>query len=541
MPIETLRVLQVESSSLACRGDAARSGFYGGRGAAMRSALALLLLAASLVLHAVARADVEFVQPVPDLVGAQHTGRQLLQSAGAGSYGGYGYGYGEYGYGSYGRRRLIMTESGGYGYGEYGYGEYGYGSNARRLSEELLQLEPSDPLLEYAEQQAAAQQAAEEQQQQGLSAAAASAIQHAHGKRSAWNVPAGQCYCRYDTDFNTWAVAEETCKQALYKRCKSESGLPCEWLDKFYAPMKGPAHSLPHEQDIFAFLHEDCTPQPPCACAGLKLDGSDAVPASVACCRDLRVACRTPFSGLCCKKVADFCSDDKSNPMIAAWASHALHRADCSAYQGVPYQFTPLEQMTAATSAPKQQQKQQQLVDSKPSEAELLHQALNIQQQQAAAAAAAPAGSSFGATFLAAVAAGAVCVAVVAVLFSLRREEQHDLDDEDDEDDNMSYNNNSNNTQRSLNFTTLDACPPGGLCCEGSAASQSAADLAGLPHVVSVSTLSSSGSVREPLLPQNTQGMNRCMSNVSGMASNVSGGDLSMLRSCSQTSLDTMQ
>lgn len=164
--------------------------------------------------------SVEFVQPVPDLVGAQHTGRQLLQSAGAGSYGGYGYGYGEYGYGSDGRRRLIMTESGGYGYGEYGYGEYGYGSNARRLSEELLQLEPSDPLLEYAEQQAAVQQAAEEQQQQGLSAAAASAIQHAHGKRSAWNVPAGQCYCRYDTDFNTWAVAEETCKQALYKRCK---------------------------------------------------------------------------------------------------------------------------------------------------------------------------------------------------------------------------------------------------------------------------------------------------------------------------------
>jgi hypothetical protein len=81
-------------------------------------------------------------------------------------------------------------------------------------------LEPTDPLLEYAEKQAAAQQEAEDQQQQGLSAAAAAAIQHAHGKRSGWNVPAGQCYCRYDTDFNTWAVAEETCKQALYKRCK---------------------------------------------------------------------------------------------------------------------------------------------------------------------------------------------------------------------------------------------------------------------------------------------------------------------------------
>jgi hypothetical protein len=32
----------------------------------------------------------------------------------------------------------------------------------------------------------------------------------------------------------------------------------------------------------------------------------------------------------------------------------------------------------------------------------------------------------------------------------------------------------------------------------------------------------------------------RCMSNASGMASNTSGGDLSMLRSCSQASLDTM-
>jgi hypothetical protein len=146
--------------------------------------------------------------------GAHQTGRHLLQNAGAGSYGGYGYGYGEYGYGSDGRRRLIQI--GGYGYGDYGYGDYGYG---RRLSEEL-QLEPTDPLLEYAEKQAAAQQEAEDQQQQGLSAAAAAAIQHAHGKRSGWNVPAGQCYCRYDTDFNTWAVAEETCKQALYKRCK---------------------------------------------------------------------------------------------------------------------------------------------------------------------------------------------------------------------------------------------------------------------------------------------------------------------------------
>ncbi|KAF6258530.1 hypothetical protein COO60DRAFT_1518459 [Scenedesmus sp. NREL 46B-D3] len=226
----------------------------------MRGALVTVLLAASLVLHAVARADLEMVQPVPDVAGAQSTGRQLLQDAG--SYGGYGYGYYGYsqygyGYGGNGRRRLMESGgygSAGYGYGDYGYGGYGYGYG-RRLIEEQLLLEPADLLLEYAEQQqtaaSGAQQLDEEQQHQGLSAAAAAAIQHAHRKPSRWNVPAGS------------ATA-------------TEPGLPCEWLDKLYAPMKGPAHSLPHEQDISAFLHEDCTPQPPCACAGLKLDGSDA-------------------------------------------------------------------------------------------------------------------------------------------------------------------------------------------------------------------------------------------------------------------------
>jgi hypothetical protein len=207
--------------------------------------------------------------------------------------------------------------------------------------------------------------------------------------------------------------------------------------------------------------------------------------------------------------VADFCSDDKSNPMIAAWASHALHRADCSAYQGVPYHFTPLEAMTAAAAAAPKQQQQQQLVNGKPTESELLQQALSSMQQQAAAeAAAAPAAGaarSFGATLWAAVAAGAVCVAVVAVLFSLRREEQHEFEHEDDEDDML----HDNSSQRPLNFTTLDACPPGGSCCDGSVGSRSVADLSGLPHVVSVSTLSSTSSVREPLLPQNMQGMNR--------------------------------
>jgi hypothetical protein len=34
------------------------------------------------------------------------------------------------------------------------------------------------------------------------------------------SIPAGKCYCRYDADFNTWALAEDSCRQALYTRCQ---------------------------------------------------------------------------------------------------------------------------------------------------------------------------------------------------------------------------------------------------------------------------------------------------------------------------------
>ncbi len=32
--------------------------------------------------------------------------------------------------------------------------------------------------------------------------------------------PVGQCYCRYESDYNTWALGEEACKNALYAKCK---------------------------------------------------------------------------------------------------------------------------------------------------------------------------------------------------------------------------------------------------------------------------------------------------------------------------------
>lgn len=57
---------------------------------------------------------------------------------------------------------------------------------------------------------------------------------------------------------------------------QTENGLPCPWLDQFYSPISGPGFAMPHESDIKAFVHEDCSPNPPCACAGVKFDGSDS-------------------------------------------------------------------------------------------------------------------------------------------------------------------------------------------------------------------------------------------------------------------------
>jgi hypothetical protein len=99
------------------------------------------------------------------------------------------------------------------GYGQYGgyYGSY-YGISGRML-EEQLRLEPEDPLLVYAEQQV-------QQGAGGLSAAALAALKQAHRNNQSLSLPAGRCYCRYDSDFHTWALAEDDCKLALYTRCQ---------------------------------------------------------------------------------------------------------------------------------------------------------------------------------------------------------------------------------------------------------------------------------------------------------------------------------
>lgn len=513
----------------------------------MGAAYALVLLLCALSPGAHAEYD-DLILPVPAQT-AQQPHRHLLQTA-EGTYGGYGYGYQGYGgYGGYGygesleggaRRHLMQSGGYGYGYGGYGYGSYGVYGYGRRLAEIDFGLQPRDELLEYAEQQ-------EEQREQrleklqdaanGLSAAAVAALQQAHSsKRTSLSVPAGQCYCRYDVDFNVWALAEDSCKQALYQRCKTEAGLPCDWLDKLYAPAAGPAHNLPHEKDIAAFLHEDCSPQPPCACTGLKFDGSDPVATAVGCCRDLRVACKTPFSGLCCKKVAAFCSDDQPIPMLAAWTAHNLHHADCSSYAGVPFKFVPYKDMQAAAAA-----KAMKLQED-TAEEQLLKQALNSMGAQQAVPAGAGAGRVYGIdprTWVA-VSAGAVCVAIVAVLFAMARHtEDHSNTLESDflEADEEYFNETNLNSNVNLND-----CPTAGKgmsCeCEGVL---SGAENGHLARVVSVSTLSTgSGGVREPLLhSQSSNTVNRTAPSGSGLYSNASGNYLP--RSGSQVSLADTQ
>jgi hypothetical protein len=327
--------------------------------------------------------------------------RRLMQSAG---------GYG-------GAARRLMQSAGSYGgaarrlaqsagvYGEEGAGGYG---RTRRLRETV------------ADEIAALPQRQQQPQQAGLPAGDADVYEALASARataaSSLLAPApGQCYCRYDTDYGTWALGEESCKSALYAKCRAGQ-LPCGWLEAYYGHYTGDslAHKLPHEDDVQGFVFDDCQPQPPCACAGVNFDGADSggwregwggcacrlVPAisrvcethqspcththccvgrpytwltrplpcafparlalcaaatAFACCRDLRAACRTPFNGLACSDVEAFCGDNEpgSSPLLR-WTQHKLlHAAKCAAYAGTPYDFVSFEAMMAAHRRPR--------------------------------------------------------------------------------------------------------------------------------------------------------------------------------------------
>lgn len=330
----------------------------------MRATTVSLLLAACLLLGAAQAAQSRPELDQIELEPVSHS-RALLQAANtesSGAYGSQGNGYG-YGYGAAGRRRFLLG-----GYGGYSNG-YGYGAVTPRLLREMEQQEqeqeqeqqvasavaaverraeqPREAAVDSAMQQQGEQQQ-QKQAEQGANAAMKAAMRSARAAAAGASmaIPVGQCYCRYDPDYNTWAIGEESCKQALYSKCKAGQ-VPCDWLDAYYSHTAGAmAHTLPHEQDILGFVFDDCQPHPPCACAGIKFDGSDSVTNSYACCRDLRAACRTPFDGLSCSDVDAFCKDDQPSAKLLSWAQHKLHRgAECLAYAGMPFDFVPFEKI----------------------------------------------------------------------------------------------------------------------------------------------------------------------------------------------------
>jgi hypothetical protein len=228
------------------------------------------------------------VQAVPE---ASAAARQLQQSSDTGgtygkpavptgSYGSVLLGYGDTGGDTARGRNLI--QAGGYGgvsTGTYGLSVVQGGYNSRGLIELDAPVQPPGPLLEYAQQQR--QDLRDAGQLPNTPAAALASSSHLRSRtRSSRQqqlvIPTGTCYCRYDTAFSTWALAEDSCRAALYARAmQADSGLPSTWLDSFYAPSSGAGYAMPHEADIKAFLFQDCKPHPPCACSGISFDSTD--------------------------------------------------------------------------------------------------------------------------------------------------------------------------------------------------------------------------------------------------------------------------
>jgi len=348
---------------------------------------ACLVLCVSSAQSAISSNDADFVlvDPVPS--------RQLLADSEVveGSGGDYGYGFGYYQETEpySGRRHLMSTEG---VEGERGYGYYGYYQAAtpypRRLSEVDTDLEPSDPLLQQQEQQ--------QQVEVAPAAVVAAAVKAARTGSKEVAVPVGKCYCQFDPDFNTFAIGEERCKDALYQKCKmSTNTLECAWLDAYYHAGMKPGflgHVLPHEADIKAFLFEDCTPAPPCACKSLKFDGSDDEAAAIACCRDMKTSCKASFSGIACKTVEQYCHDEEvvAGKAVAAWAKHAVKHAVCSAYNGLLFEFMSLKDIESAHQASIAPATEEKLISSP----DQLLQILSHDKQQEPAPAAAAAVSS---------------------------------------------------------------------------------------------------------------------------------------------------
>lgn len=134
------------------------------------------------------------------------------------------------------------------------------------------------------------------------------------------------------------------------------------------------------------------------------------------------MACKTPFSGIHCRKVEAFCADDKHKPVLAAWTQHALQQADCSGYSHTPYQLTTMQELLQTATAAAATEAAADPPEG--FESALLAEAMrNIGHQSNYGFADSSAQHQHQLIVaLSAVAAGSVLVAVAAVVLAMRRE-----------------------------------------------------------------------------------------------------------------------
>jgi hypothetical protein len=146
------------------------------------------------------------------------------------------------------------------------------------------------------------------------------------------SMEAGECFCSFDQDWQSWAIAEQSCRESLYRRCDKHHRLPCSWLDAYYgAPSK--TLKKPNEEDISRFLYNECRPAPPCLCSSeLPESTSTSIPSPL-CCKQLSLYAVVPFSGLQRGVVEQVCMkySSKLTPVVRQWVEKALWDAECPA------------------------------------------------------------------------------------------------------------------------------------------------------------------------------------------------------------------
>ena len=156
-------------------------------------------------------------------------------------------------------------------------------------------------------------------------------------------LPPGQCYCRFDYDWNEWSLSEEACKNALFQRAHDPtSGLDQRLLVSYYAYKPSKVSGVlqpPNADQISAFLYRDCTPAAPCTCMGSMSDKL-----SQACINEIQTHAADLNRHVPPEILHDAVTEGNDDGRkIRAWARLTFPTSSCDNFQGHPYVFVQLK------------------------------------------------------------------------------------------------------------------------------------------------------------------------------------------------------